>query len=148
MYDRFGRTLAYLDKADGWDYSVEAARAGAAHSYVYHGHPSARADEIAAAEQEAKAAGRGLWGPQCFGQTTSVPLIRPGSFAQRSGRAGGPSVGSQYLRDADVVALEFTAVAGGVPFRLGVIRVGRRLRPRKRLRGSRIRRTPRAAPDA
>jgi micrococcal nuclease len=32
MYDRFGRTLAYLDKADGWDYSVEAARAGAAHS--------------------------------------------------------------------------------------------------------------------
>ena len=74
MYDRFGRTLAYLDKADGWDYSVEAARAGAAHSYVYHGHPSARADEIAAAEQEAKAAGRGLWGPPCFGQTTSVPI--------------------------------------------------------------------------
>jgi micrococcal nuclease len=24
MYDRYGRTLAYLDKADGWDYSVEA----------------------------------------------------------------------------------------------------------------------------
>jgi len=24
MYDRFGRTLAYLDKADGWDYSVPA----------------------------------------------------------------------------------------------------------------------------
>ena len=61
MYDRFGRTLAYLDKADGWDYSVEAARAGAAHSYIYHGHPSARADEVAAAEQDAKAAGRGLW---------------------------------------------------------------------------------------
>jgi micrococcal nuclease len=73
MYDRYGRTLAYLDKADGWDYSVEAARAGAAHSYVYHGHPSARASEIAAAEQEAKAAGRGLWGPPCFGETTSAP---------------------------------------------------------------------------
>jgi hypothetical protein len=74
MYDRYGRTLAYLGKADGRDYSVEAARAGAAHSYVYHGHPSARADEIAAAEQDAKAAGRGLWGPPCFGQTTSVPI--------------------------------------------------------------------------
>ena len=74
MYDRFGRTLAYLDKADGWDYSVEAARAGAVHSYVYDGHPSARADEIAAVEQEAKAAGRGLWGPPCFGQMTSVPI--------------------------------------------------------------------------
>ena len=74
MYDRYGRTLAYLDKADGWDYSVEAARAGAAHSYVYHGHPSARADEIGAAEQGAKAAGRGLWRSPCFGQTTSVPI--------------------------------------------------------------------------
>ncbi len=49
IYDRFGRTLAYLDNVDGRDYSVEAARAGAAHSYVYHGHPSARADEIAPA---------------------------------------------------------------------------------------------------
>ena len=72
-YDRYGRTLAYLDKADGWDYSIEAARAGAAHSYVYHGNPSVRAPEIAAAEQEAKAAGRGLWGPPCFGETASVP---------------------------------------------------------------------------
>jgi micrococcal nuclease len=73
MYDRYGRTLAYLDKADGWDYSVEAARAGAAHSYVYHGKPSQRAGEIAAAEQEAQSAQRGLWGPPCFGQTGSVP---------------------------------------------------------------------------
>jgi micrococcal nuclease len=73
MYDRYGRTLAYLDKADGWDYSVEAVRAGAAHSYVYHGHPSSRASEIAAAEQEAKAASRGLWEPPCLGETTSVP---------------------------------------------------------------------------
>jgi micrococcal nuclease len=71
--DRYGRTLAYLDKADGWDYSIEAARAGAAHSYVYHGHPVGRADQIAAAEQEAKAARRGLWGPPCLGATASVP---------------------------------------------------------------------------
>jgi micrococcal nuclease len=33
--DRYGRTLAYLVRADGWDYSVEAARAGTAQSYVY-----------------------------------------------------------------------------------------------------------------
>lgn len=73
MTDRYGRTLAYLDKADGWDYSVEAARAGAAHSYVYRNNPAERAGAIAAAEQEAKAAGRGLWGPPCFGETASVP---------------------------------------------------------------------------
>jgi hypothetical protein len=72
-YDRYGRTLTYMDKADGWGYSIEAARAGAAHSYIYHNHPAERADEIAAVEQDAKAAGRGLWGPPCFGATASVP---------------------------------------------------------------------------
>src|SRR5882757_11427567 len=40
--DRFGRTLAYLVRADGWDYSVEAARARAAHSYVFGGVPVSR----------------------------------------------------------------------------------------------------------
>ena len=73
QYDRYGRTLAYLDKADGWDYSVEAADAGAAHSYVYHDRPAARYDQIAAAKQEAMNANRGLWGPPCNGDTASVP---------------------------------------------------------------------------
>ena len=52
--DRYGRTLVYLVRADGWDYSVEAARAGAAKSYVYGGVPVSRYDAIAAAENEAK----------------------------------------------------------------------------------------------
>jgi micrococcal nuclease len=73
MYDRYGRTLAYLDKADGWDYSIEVARAGAAHAYVYHDKPADRYAAIAAAEQEAKDAQRGLWGPPCHGNTASVP---------------------------------------------------------------------------
>jgi len=71
--DRYGRTLAYLTKADGWDYSTEAARTGAARSYVYRGHPAARAGDIAAAEAEAEAAQRGLWGAPCYGNTASVP---------------------------------------------------------------------------
>jgi micrococcal nuclease len=73
LHDRYGRTLAYLDRADGWDYSVEAARAGMAHDYVYHDKPAQRYPEIAAAEQEARAAERGLWGPPCLGETASVP---------------------------------------------------------------------------
>ena len=40
LHDRYGRTLADPDKADGWDYSIEAARAGAAHAYVYHDVPA------------------------------------------------------------------------------------------------------------
>ena len=71
--DRYGRTLAYLVKADGWDYSVEAARAGTAKSYVYGGVPVARSGAIEAAQAEAMAASRGLWGPPCFGDTASPP---------------------------------------------------------------------------
>ena len=71
--DRYGRTLAYLVKGDGWNYSIEAARAGAAQSYVYQGDPVSLYPEIAAAEQEARDAQRGLWGPPCFGNTASVP---------------------------------------------------------------------------
>jgi micrococcal nuclease len=41
-------SLAYLDKADGWDYSVEAARAGTARSYVYDDRPVSRYDAIEA----------------------------------------------------------------------------------------------------
>ena len=63
MHDRYGRTLAYLNKADAWDYSVEAARAGAARSYVYDDRPAQRAGEIQAAEEQARQAGAGLWGP-------------------------------------------------------------------------------------
>jgi micrococcal nuclease len=71
--DRYGRTLAYLVRGDGWDYSVEAARAGTAHSYVYAHHPVSRYDAIAAAENEAREARRGLWVAPCNGDTASVP---------------------------------------------------------------------------
>lgn len=71
--DRYGRTLAYLVKGDGWNYSVEAARAGTAHSYIHENNPLQKYAEIAAAEQEAKAANRGLWGPPCNGNTESAP---------------------------------------------------------------------------
>ena len=71
--DRYGRTLAYLVRADGWDYSVEAARAGTAKSYVYRGVPVSRYVAIESAQAEAQAAQRGLWGPPCWGDTTSAP---------------------------------------------------------------------------
>jgi micrococcal nuclease len=71
--DRYGRTLGYLVRADGFDYSIEAARAGTAKSYVYGGSPVSRSDAIEAAETEARAAMRGLWGPPCYGDTTPVP---------------------------------------------------------------------------
>jgi len=71
--DRYGRTLAYLVRADGWDYSVEVVRAGMALSYVYGGNPVERYPAIVAAKQEARNAGRGLWGAPCYGNVASVP---------------------------------------------------------------------------
>ncbi|MGH3921187.1 MAG: thermonuclease family protein [Pseudonocardiaceae bacterium] len=63
--DYRGRLLAYVDR-DGWDYSVEAARAGMARAYIYD-RPVQRAALIADAEREARAGRRGLWGPPCEG---------------------------------------------------------------------------------
>lgn len=83
--DRYGRTLAYLVKGDGWNYSVEAARMGAAHAYIYDNRPVQKFAEIAGAQQEAKDAVRGLWGPPCFGDTASTPIEeQAGAPAQQS----------------------------------------------------------------
>lgn len=67
--DRYGRILAEVVRADGWNYSVEAARAGAAESYVYSVRRPARVTvAVQVAEREAQAAGRGMWGPPCYGE--------------------------------------------------------------------------------
>lgn len=73
-HDRYGRTLAYVELADGRDFAVTAVAAGMARPYVYGGKPVSRYPEIMAAEEQARAAGRGLWGPPCNGNTQSTPL--------------------------------------------------------------------------
>ncbi|WP_237752776.1 thermonuclease family protein [Mycolicibacterium aromaticivorans] len=72
-HDRYGRTLAYLDRPGSWDFSVEAARAGAARSYIYGHRPAARIPQIGAAESEARQDRRGLWGPSCSGHPSRSP---------------------------------------------------------------------------
>lgn len=69
--------LAYLVRAGGWDYSVEAARAGIARSYVYDDRPVSRYDAIEAAEAEARSALRGLRGSPCNGNTESTRRCKP-----------------------------------------------------------------------
>lgn len=72
-HDRYGRSLAYVNLADGRDFAVEAVRAGMARAYVYSDNPVSRYPEIKAAEEEARVALRGLWGPPCNGRTESTP---------------------------------------------------------------------------
>lgn len=59
--DRYGRLLAYVYLPDGSNFSVLAAAAGAAQAYVYDT-PDTAHPMIAAAQDDARAAGRGLWG--------------------------------------------------------------------------------------
>jgi hypothetical protein len=125
MTDRYGRTLAYLVRADGWDYSVEAARAGTALSYVYGGRPVSRHDAIDAAESEAQDALRGLWGPPCNGDTTSSsttasespPATAPAPFfapAPPAAMPAAPPPASAYYGDCDAAR-----AAGAAPIRVG-----------------------------
>lgn len=75
--DRYGRALRYLVLSDGGNYSVLAAEAGAARSYVYDTPVSEHA-AITAAEQRAQDANRGLWGPPCNGaEQTPEPAPQP-----------------------------------------------------------------------
>jgi micrococcal nuclease len=60
--DRYRRLLRYVRLSDGRDYSIEAARAGMARSFIYRNKPVVEQSSIESAEREAQAAGRGLWG--------------------------------------------------------------------------------------
>lgn len=135
--DRYGRTLAYLIRADGWDYSVEAARAGAARSYVYGGVPVSHHDAIAAAEADARAALRGLWGPPCNGNTSSsnvtatdtpppLPLLQPPAPPATADVAPPPLSSSVYYNDCgDARAAGAAPLRAGEPgYRLGLDRDG------------------------
>ncbi|MEU4704792.1 thermonuclease family protein [Nocardia salmonicida] len=64
--DRYQRLLAYIDR-DGWNYSIEAARAGVARAYIYDHSPVTLYPQIETAQQQAQAEARGLWGPPCNG---------------------------------------------------------------------------------
>ncbi len=72
VVDATGRTLAYVLLPDGRDFSVLSVGSGHARNYTF-ARPAAKIAEIAAAEQAARAAGAGLWGPPCNGGLT-VPV--------------------------------------------------------------------------
>ncbi len=63
LRDRYGRLVAELRLSDGRSYAVEVTSAGWAQSYTYNRrYPATDRAVIEAAEQDARAAGRGMWG--------------------------------------------------------------------------------------
>lgn len=66
--DRYGRLLAHVWLADGTLYAEQMIRGGFGIHYIYAGVPSIYARRLASAEDEARAALRGLWSPStCAG---------------------------------------------------------------------------------
>lgn len=103
-------------RADGWNYSIEAARAGAARSYIYGGNPVSLYDEIKAAEQEARNAPRGLWAPPCNGDTASTAIDTGNTSPPPALPAADipPPSSSAYYDDCDAAR-----AAGAAPLRAG-----------------------------
>ncbi|MEV0947853.1 excalibur calcium-binding domain-containing protein [Rhodococcus sp. NPDC049939] len=108
-FDRYGRTLAYVVRPDGFNYSIEAARVGAAKSYVFDNRPVSRAGEIAEAERQARDGGAGLWGALCSGNTDSHPIAAPAPAP-----APVPSGGAAYYKNCTAAR-----AAGAAPIYVG-----------------------------
>ena len=67
--DKYGRTLAYIFREDGYFYNLEAVKNGFAHSYREYPHP--RLDEFNLAEKQAREGKIGFWADNtCQGNTT------------------------------------------------------------------------------
>lgn len=60
--DRFGRLLRYVRSSDSLNVNVELVRRGAAAPYFRGGEHGSYADDLLAAVEEARDAGRGMWG--------------------------------------------------------------------------------------
>ncbi|MDQ3734791.1 MAG: thermonuclease family protein [Actinomycetota bacterium] len=77
--DSSGATIAYVLLPDGRDFSVLSAGAGQARTHTDIA-PATKNAEIAAAEQAARTAALGLWGPPCNGGValpTTIPEPAP-----------------------------------------------------------------------
>ena len=67
--DKYGRTLAYIFREDGYFYNLEAVKNGFAHSYREYPHP--KLDEFNLAEKQAREGKIGFWADNtCQGNTT------------------------------------------------------------------------------
>ena len=67
--DKYGRTLAYIFREDGYFYNLETVKNGFAHSYREYPHP--KLDEFNLAEKQAREGKIGFWADNtCQGNTT------------------------------------------------------------------------------
>ena len=114
-----GETLAYVLLADGRDFSVISAGAGQARSYTAVA-PAAKAAEIAAAEQAARTAALGLWGPPCNGGlAVPIDVVEPAPVPPADS-APPPAPPPPPGRDPRFHNCQQANMAGYGPYRRGV----------------------------
>jgi micrococcal nuclease len=75
--DRYGRLLAHVWLADGTLYAERMVRGGFGIHYIYGGVPSIYAPRLAAAEDAARGAQRGLWSPATCAGNDHMPARSP-----------------------------------------------------------------------
>jgi micrococcal nuclease len=98
--DRYGRTLAYVYRADdGLFLNLALVRDGFAQVATYPPNV-AHVEELVAAQREAREAGRGLWGAVCATSVpASAPQAAPGTTAYRSCAEAREAGAAPVLRD-------------------------------------------------
>lgn len=111
--DAYDRALRYLVLLDARNYSVLAAEAGAARSYVYET-PVLLHPQIVAAQQRAQSADAGLWGAPCYG-VTDEPAFEPDPAPMpRTASDGGSGGGVAYYENCGAAR-----AAGAAPLHAG-----------------------------
>jgi micrococcal nuclease len=97
-YDKYGRTLAYVYRADGLFVNEYLVAQGFAHEYTYDA-PYKYQAEFKAAQAEARLLGRGLWAPNaCSAFAPKASVAAPPAPAAGS---GGYSCSSNLYNCAD-----------------------------------------------
>ena len=76
--DEWQRALRYIVLPDGQNYSILAAAKGAARSTTPTTTADQRHADIVAAEEHARSARLGLWGPECAGRPANPATAPPG----------------------------------------------------------------------
>jgi micrococcal nuclease len=87
--DRYGRLLAHVWLADGTLYAEQMIRGGFGIHYIYGGVPSINARQLAAAQDEARTAQRGLWSPTTCAGNDHTPAPSHASDVRCRGTVSG-----------------------------------------------------------
>ena len=108
--DKYGRTLAYIFREDGYFYNLEAVKNGFAHSYREYPHP--KLDEFNLAEKQAREGKIGFWADNtCQGNTTQgvAGEVAKATVPPIGGTQEKPQIPKEEIQTAEGIIKKSTA---------------------------------------